>query len=125
MVGLDDKVYVTFTCKKCNKAFLDVDINNDINEEPLRTRYCPDCVAKGFKNKKINKISKKEKERNEVIKQRLEENNITDKKDIQFIKKYIKNQIIRKESNKQPVYINYIFNDALVILSYQDWKQGE
>ena len=32
MVGLKETVYVTFTCKKCGKAFLDIDVNNNINE---------------------------------------------------------------------------------------------
>ena len=54
---------------------------------------------------------------------KLKENNITDKKDIQFIKKYIRKQITNKEKLKQPIFINYIFNDAVEVLGYQSWKQ--
>ena len=108
MVGLKETVYVTFTCKKCGKAFLDIDVNNNINELPLKTRYCPDCVAQGYTNGKIKKTLTKEQERNKIVKEKLKENNITDKKDIQFIKKYIRKQITNKEKLKQPIFINYI-----------------
>lgn len=123
MVGLKETVYVTFTCKKCGKAFLDIDVNNNINELPLKTRYCPDCVAQGYTNGKIKKTLTKEQERNKIVKEKLKENNITDKKDIQFIKKYIRKQIANKEKLKQPIFINYIFNDAVEVLGYQSWKQ--
>ena len=66
MVGLKETVYVTFTCKKCGKAFLDIDVNNNINELPLKTRYCPDCVAQCYTNGKIKKTLTKEQERNKV-----------------------------------------------------------
>ena len=124
MVGLvvKEKVYVTYTCKKCGRAFIDEDIDNNINEVPLKTRYCPACVAKGYTNDKLKKTLTKEQERNKIIKQKLKENNITDKKDVQFIKKYIRNQVKHKENTKQPVFINFIFKDALEVLSYQSWK---
>lgn len=114
-------VYVTYTCKKCGSAFLDVDVNNDINDIPLKTRYCPNCVAKGYKNKKIT-ISK-EKEREQFITQKIKELNIIDVQDVKFIKKYIRQQISNKEKTNQKVYINSIFNSALEVLSYQPWKQ--
>ena len=67
MVGLvKEPVYVTYTCKnpKCRKAFIDLDPYNDINDEPLQTRYCPDCVKLGFKNEKY----KSKKDRMAIVK---------------------------------------------------------
>lgn len=113
-------VYVTFTCKHCGNAFIDEDVNNDINDEPLKTRYCPKCVELGYVNKK--KLTP-EQERKKYIKNKLKENNITDKKDIQFVQKYINKQIAYKQSTSQKIIINHIFNSALEVLSYQDWKQ--
>lgn len=125
MVGLKQKepVYVTYTCKKCGSAFVDLDPNDDINETPLRTRYCPDCVAKGYTNGKFVKKITLEQQRQKDIKTKLKANNITDDKDISFIKKYINKQIAHKESTGQRVILNYIFKDALEVLSYQSWKQ--
>jgi len=125
MVGLKSKepVYVTYTCKKCGSAFVDLDPNDDINETPLRTRYCPDCVAKGYVNDKFVKKITLEQQRQKDIKTKLKANNITDDKDISFIKKYINKQIAHKESTGQRIILNYIFKDALEVLSYQSWKQ--
>lgn len=116
-------VYVTYTCKKCGSAFLDVDINDDINDIPLKTRYCPNCVALGYKNNKMVKTVSKDKEREQFIKTKIKELNITEIQDIKFIKKYTKQQISNKEKRGQKIYINSIFNDALEVLSYQSWKQ--
>lgn len=125
MVGLKQKepVYVTYTCKKCGSAFVDLDPNDDINETPLKTRYCPDCVAKGYTNDKFVKKITLEQQRQKDIKTKLKANNITDDKDISFIKKYINKQIAHKESTGQRIILNYIFKDALEVLSYQSWKQ--
>lgn len=125
MVGLKQKepVYVTYTCKKCGSAFVDLDPNDDINETPLKTRYCPDCVAKGYTNDKFVKKITLEQQRQKDIKTKLKANNITDDKDISFIKKYINKQITHKESTGQRIILNYIFKDALEVLSYQSWKQ--
>lgn len=125
MVGLKQKepVYVTYTCKKCGSAFVDLDPNDDINETPLKTRYCPDCVAKGYTNDKFVKKITLEQQRQKDIKIKLKANNITDDKDISFIKKYINKQIAHKESTGQRIILNYIFKDALEVLSYQSWKQ--
>lgn len=125
MVGLKQKepVYVTYTCKKCGSAFVDLDPNDDINEIPLKTRYCPDCVAKGYTNDKFVKKITLEQQRQKDIKTKLKANNITDDKDISFIKKYINKQIAHKESTGQRIILNYIFKDALEVLSYQSWKQ--
>lgn len=116
-------VYVTYTCKKCGSAFLDVDINDNINELPLKTRHCPNCVAKGHKNEKMSKTLSKDKEREQFVKQKIKELNITEMQDIKFIKKYFKQQVSNKEKTGQKVYINNIFNNALEVLSYQSWKQ--
>lgn len=64
-----------------------------------------------------------EQERQKILKEKLKENNITDKQDIKFIQKYVKKQITHKESTGQRIVINYIFNDAMEVLSYQSWKQ--
>lgn len=122
-VSKTEAVYVTYTCKKCGSAFIDIDPNDDINETPLKTRYCPDCVAKGYKNPRLTKTLSKDKKREKFIEENLKENNIFDKKDISFIKKYIKKQINFKESNKQIVNISNIFKNAVEVLGYQSWKQ--
>lgn len=116
-------VYVTYTCKKCESAFIDIDPNDDINEIPLKTRYCPNCVALGYTNDKVKKKLTKEQEQKKVIKNKLKENNITDKKDIQFIQKYINQQVRHKQATEQRINIAHIFNSALEVLSYQSWKQ--
>lgn len=115
-------VYVTYTCKRCEKAFLDIDVNNNINELPLKTRYCPECVALGYENKKTKKKLTQAQLRDKVIKQKIKENNITEKEDIKFIQKYIKKQIRHKESTGQRVIVSNIFNNAIEVLSYQSWK---
>ena len=64
-----EEVYVTYTCKKCGKAFVDLDPMDSINEIPLKTRYCPDCVAKGYVNS--NKAVTPEQQRSKEIKAML------------------------------------------------------
>lgn len=125
MVGLSKRepVYVTYTCKKCGSAFVDLDPNDDINETPLKNRYCPDCVAKGYTNGNFIKKITPEQQRLKDIKAKLKANNITDDKDVAFVKKYINKQIQHKEATGQKIFLNYIFNDALEVLGYQSWKQ--
>lgn len=123
MVGLKSKepVYVTYTCKKCGGAFVDLDPYDSINETPLKNRYCPDCVAKGYTNDK--KLITPEQQRNKDIKAMIKMQNIKDDRDIAFIKKYINQQIAHKELTKQKIFLKWIFKDALEVLSYQSWKQ--
>lgn len=116
-----EEVCVTYTCKKCGKAFVDLDPMDSINEIPLKTRYCPDCVAKGYVNS--NKIVTPEQQRSKEIKAMLKANNITDARDYAFIKKYMNQQIAHKEATQQRIYLRYIFKDALEVLGYQSWKQ--
>lgn len=128
MVGLIKKepVYVTYTCKKCGCAFVDLDPNDDINEVPLKNRYCPDCVAKGFTNKNLKPLTQKEVRQLDFktrIKNALKENNITDKKDASFITKEMNKRIKQKELTGQKVYFDYLFKEAIEVLGYQSWKQ--
>lgn len=122
MVGLE-KVFVTYTCKNkaCEKAFIDEDFFNNINEVPLKTRYCPECVKKGFKNTKPQKI------RTDVyisvFNEMLLESNVSEKKDVDFLKKYYNKQIDYKKENKYKIYPKKIFAEALEVLGYQDWKR--
>lgn len=116
-----DEVYVTYTCKnsKCRNAFLDLDPDNSINDVPLKTRYCPECVKKGFKNepfKKINKIDL-------AFKEEVLSRNITDAKDIAFLRKTYNKSVKFKQDNNFRVLPKSIFKEALEILSYQPWKQ--
>lgn len=116
MVGLKkEKIYVTYTCKRCGCAFMDLDADNSINDIPLKTRYCPQCVAMGYTNR--SKSTKKDK-----IKDMIKAKGITDKKDIAFINKYIKKQIEHKEKTNQRIYLSFLFNDAVEVLGYQSWK---
>lgn len=122
-----EKTYVTYTCKNknCRKAFIDLDPNNDINEEPLKNRFCPDCVKKGFKNPQLKPKSSKQIKESEdkiFILEKIKAYNIVDKKDINFILKYCKKNIERK--NQNGLYVNRlnIFKEALEVLSYQNWK---
>lgn len=117
-------VYVTYTCKKCGTAFLDIDINNDINDLPLKTRYCPTCVSLGYTNGKTKKKLSIEQEREKIIKSKLKECGISDAQDVKFIQKYVKKQIKFKENTKQRIILNYIFNEAVEVLGYQAWKQN-
>lgn len=118
MVGLKkETVYVTYTCKKCGKAFIDVDPLDNINELPLKNRYCPECVKNGYKN---SKLITPEQLREKEIKQKIKELGYTDPKDVNFLKKYIKQQIARKEQLGQRIYLNYILKDAIEVLGYQD-----
>ena len=63
------EVYVTHTCKHCGAAFVDVDKYNAQNEPP-KWKYCPDCVKKGFKNKRTRKTNYTS-EQVEAFKQRM------------------------------------------------------
>lgn len=120
---MKELVYVTYTCKRCGSAFVDVDKFNDIDEVPLKTRYCPDCVALGFKNDKHKRNKKIEDPRVIYFKERIKSDNITDERDIVFLRKEYNKIIKRKEECKMRINTNYIFNEALEVLGYQDWKQ--
>ncbi len=115
-------VYVTYTCKKCGKAFIDIDINDNINELPLKTRYCPECVAKGYLNDKLKKKQTLEQLRNKEIKKKIKEAGYTDERDIKFLTKYVKKQISHKEKTNQRIYLDHIFKDGVEVLGYQSWK---
>lgn len=122
-----EKVYVTYTCKNkdCRKAFIDIDINNNINEVPLQNRYCPDCVKNGFKNEKQKRKTKEEliaeDNLNFFLKQ-IEENNIEDKKDIAFLKKEFFKNIKTKTQLGCRINRVSLFKQAVEVLGYQDWK---
>lgn len=124
---MTEKVYVTYTCKNkdCRKAFIDIDINNNINEVPLQNRYCPDCVKRGFKNEKQKRKTKEEliaeDNLNFFLKQ-IEENNIEDKKDIAFLKKEFFKNIKTKTQLGCRINRASLFKQALEVLGYQDWK---
>lgn len=119
---MKELVYVTYTCKKCGSAFLDVDLNDNINDLPLKTKYCPDCVLKGFKNDKVKAKETKEQLQKKFFKEQIKENGIVDNRDISFLKKKFFKDIKHKENTNQRVYLNNIFKDALEVLGYQDWK---
>ena len=133
MVGLvKEPVYVTYTCKnpKCRKAFIDLDPYNDINDEPLQTRYCPDCVKLGFKNEKYKSkkdrmaiVKKRQDPRGEYIKTHIKELGIKDQREKRFIISYCNKQNKHKTSVGVKIIISSIFRDALEVLSYQKWKQ--
>lgn len=55
--------WVTATCKnkECQKAFMYFDKNGKFNDLPPDCFYCPECIAKGFKNKREKKLSEPEK----------------------------------------------------------------
>lgn len=118
---MTENVYVTYTCKnpKCRCAFIDLDPNNSINDIPSKNRYCPECVKKGFKNEQFKKIAKIE----NIFNQELLERNITDTKDIAFLRKTYNKTIKFKQENGFRVLPKSIFKEALEILSYQPWKQ--
>lgn len=120
---MKELIYVTYTCKKCGKAFLDIDKFNDIDEIPLKTRYCPECVVLGYKNEKHKRNKKQEDVKITYFKERIKLENIQDERDIAFLIKEYKKIIKRKEEHKMRINTNYIFNEALEVLGYQDWKQ--
>lgn len=54
---MKETAYVTHTCKKCGSAFVDID-EIGVIDTPSRSKYCPNCVRAGFKNKKKRNLSK-------------------------------------------------------------------
>lgn len=73
--------YVTHTCRNsklkpsnpnyCDRAWVDEDITHVVNTPPT-WKYCEECVAKGFKNKRRRK-STKTPEQIEAFRQRMAE----------------------------------------------------
>ncbi|KKP40240.1 MAG: hypothetical protein UR30_C0005G0021 [Candidatus Peregrinibacteria bacterium GW2011_GWC2_33_13] len=49
--SMNDLVYVTHSCIKCEGAFQDIDFYDSVNFPPSY-KYCPRCVDKGFNNPK-------------------------------------------------------------------------
>lgn len=46
--------YVIHICKNCKRAFLAEDTSN-CSDTPCNSKYCIDCVKKGFRNKVTNR----------------------------------------------------------------------
>lgn len=109
-----EKIYVTFTCKKCGKAFLDVDDFDEVVDLPLKTKYCPECISLGFKNAKPKKSTSRKKQFEMLIKQ----NNITDKSDISILNKEYQKHIKNCEEFGKKISIPSIFKMCLEVLSY-------
>ena len=93
--------YVTETCKKCKRAFMYFDKMGDINDEPTKKFYCPECEKDGLKNKKTR----------ETPDEFLKANNITDK----IIKREFKK--INKTRGKRRSY-DSILKEAIEVAEY-------
>lgn len=124
---MKEKVYVTYTCKnpKCRIAFIDLDPNNNIDDVPLKNRYCPECVKNGLKNSNLKKMSKQEIEAKDIlsfINDNIKSLGMEDKKDIKFIKKYFLNKLKTKKNNGERVNKVTLFKETMEVLSYQNWK---
>lgn len=60
-------VYVTYTCKRCGSAFLDVDISNNINEIPLKQDIAQIVWLRVIKMKKCLKLYQKTKKESSLL----------------------------------------------------------
>lgn len=108
----DDLCYVTATCKRCENAFMlpDSISNGRFNDYPPTDFYCPECEAKGFKNKRrTGKPTPDE---------FIEEEGIKDKTIIKVFKKMCKDNPYNKTFNR-------MLKDAKEIASYYKDEQGE
>lgn len=98
--------WVTATCKNknCQRAFMLEDKKGEFNDEPTEKFYCPECVKKGFKNKKKGR---------ETPEEFLKHNKITDKIVIREFKK------ICKIRGKNRSYTS-ILKEAVEVASYYE-----
>lgn len=120
----EELVYVTYTCKRCHCAFIDLDPNNNINDTPRTNRYCPKCEKEGYKNTPLKTKKKQKYDKNSIFfKSEIQTRGITEDRDIKFLKRQFLKIIQTKEMQGKKIVPRYIFNEAMEILSYQEWKQ--
>lgn len=106
--------YVTYTCKKCGCAFVDLDEFNEVFDTPLTTKYCPNCVKNGYKNKKLS-----QKERYiKLFEMFIRDNKIELNDDIKILKKHYFKIIKDYQDVDRKIIPSNIFNECLEILSY-------
>ena len=121
---MEDKTYVTHTCKNCEIAFMDID-ELDAFLTPPDYKYCPECCKKGFKSTKQDKEEYRRIARVEEYIYKWQDTCLQPKEDIDFI--FNKCMQIIEEYKRFGKTINTvsIFNQAKEILGYHKAEEAE
>ena len=100
--------FVIHICKNCKRAFLAEDTSN-CTDTPCNSKYCIDCVKKGFRNR----VTSREERFIVKLYDFINEQGITDPKIIDVMEKLY----IDKVRDRKHIALSTVYNKARRLLS--------